>query len=91
MKQYIVETEVSLSAMFKDASGNLVDPTDVTGEIILPDQTVVALAPVRMSLGVYRALFTPTLNGLHQYKFQGTGVVVAAVEGRFTAQTSFSS
>lgn len=90
MNTYTVGTEVEIDATFKDIEGTLVDPTNVAASIRLPDGTVmVNLVVTRVSLGVYRTLFTPSENGLHAYRFAGTGFVEAASEGSFMAQTTF--
>lgn len=90
MNQYIVGTQMSLKVTFTDSVGTLVNPTAVTGEIILPDQTTEEFETItNPSTGIFVQLFTPTQNGLHQYRFAGTGAVIAAQEGNFLAQTSF--
>ena len=93
MNQYIVGTLVTMTVTFRDANGSLVDPTTVTAEIRLPDQTVVDLTSgiAHPSTGVYSANYLTSQNGLHQYRFNGAGTVKAAQEGAFTAQTSFTS
>lgn len=168
MNQYPVGEQIILTGSFYGA-GVLADPTAITGELILPDQSVIALAPAKRSTGIYDASYTPVFasgavtgaasngglirltldstsklqtgmkidvasivgcveanaewvvtvidathvdlqgsafvhayvsggtwtkpipNGLHQYRFAGTGAVVAAVEGAFLVQTGFQS
>lgn len=168
MNQYPVGEQIILTGSFYGA-GVLADPTAVTGELILPDQSVIALTPAKRSTGIYDAPYTPLFvsgvvngaanngsglirlaidatllasgmkidvagivgtveanaewvitkidaahvdlvgsvfthayvsggtwvkpipNGLHQYRFAGTGAVVAAVEGAFLVQTGFQS
>lgn len=91
LAQYTVGTLVELAVLFKDEDGQPADPTAVTGEIIPPPGTgdPEALNVVRRGVGDYYALYTPTLNGLHLYRFAGTGDVEAASESAFTAQTMF--
>lgn len=171
MNQYPVGEEIIVTATFLASTPPMpADPTTVTAELLLPDQSVIALVPVKQSTGVYAAPYTPQFasgsvsgaasgtggvvkltvndtsklitgmkitvedivgavqgngewpvtvidgthielqgsvfstayssggtwsksvpNGLHQYRFAGTGAVIAAVEGSFMVQTDFSS
>ena len=90
MSAYQLGTQLKLTATFKDENGQLVDPTDVTCEVKrLKDGEVDTPAAARQSLGVYRATYLPTTTGQYQYKFTGTGAVIAAGGGRFSVNTSF--
>ncbi len=83
-------TTIQLRVGFTDENGTSVDPDTVAGTIRLPDETEEDLAPTRLSLGVYSALFTPEQNGLHQYRFDAaSGIITTAVEDSFIAQTQF--
>lgn len=88
---YIVGTAISLQGVFQDVDGTPVDPTGVTGKVRLPDGTTQNLTVTKKAIGIYTAPFTPTLNGLHEYRFAGTGTFVAAGESNFLAQTVFPS
>lgn len=85
----VAGTLVELDSTFTDAANNLVDPTVVTAEIRTPDGSVVQLATVRVSLGLWKATYTPLIPGRYDYRFQGTGAVAAAGEGSIVATTSF--
>lgn len=87
--QYICGTLIELTGNFFNEDGDPADPTAVTGTIRLPDLTEEDLVITLSAVGVYIAPFTPTQNGLHEYRFSGTGAIVAASEGAFTAQTVF--
>lgn len=91
MNQFTVGTLVNLDVLFKDVNGDPVDPTDVTCFIRLPDgeeqnlsESVIPIGP-----GQYRVEFQVTMNGLHEYRFAGTGAVAAAGENFFMGQTVF--
>lgn len=89
--QYIIGTQIQLNSTFQDAFGNLVDPSTVTATILTPDgvETDISGSVIRQSQGVYAADFTPVQRGLHQFRFAGSGAVIAANEGNFIAQTDF--
>lgn len=79
---------------FKNAAGALADPTAVTlrwhrhGEV----DTVWTVQPgqvVKDSTGVYHADIPVTEPGLHHFRWEGTGAVVAAAEGTFSVQSEF--
>lgn len=91
MKQYTVGQSIQLSATFKDAAGALFDPVAVKAWVRLPDQSVVDLSADidRQGQGVYFLIFTPTMNGLHAYRFEGDGETDSSNESNFFAQTVF--
>lgn len=92
MNSYVVGTLVELDASFKDATTGLpADPTAVFATLRDPTgvDTDISGVVVRASTGEYKAPYTPTLSGLYTYRFSGTGAVVAADEGVFTARTEF--
>jgi hypothetical protein len=93
-RQYTVGTAIRLEAVFTDEAGTEVDPTAVEAELLLPDGSIVKFTGVQViktATGNYYVDYTPTANGLYQYRFDGTGTVIAANEGYFTADSSFSS
>ena len=91
MKQYIVGTEVTLEGKFYDEEGGLADPDSVSAEIRLPGGTVEDLTSSvsKDAVGIYSVAYTPTTNGLYEYRFSGTGSLIAAGENSFMAQTFF--
>lgn len=88
---YAVGTQVTMTGLFKDAAGNLIDPTVVTAKISLPDTAVVDLTAtlVHNSLGNYAATYTPVIAGGHSYQMQGTGNCQVAAYGSFIAEELF--
>lgn len=91
MNQYTVGQSVQLKGTFKDVSGNPFDPAQVKLWVRLPDGTVSDLSSsiTKVSIGIYTNIFTPALNGLYEYHWEGDGVTDAANECSFTAQTFF--
>jgi hypothetical protein len=79
---------------FKNASGVLTDPTLVRllwrrhGEADTI-WLVTAGQIVKDSVGVYHADITVAEPGLHYFRWEGTGAVVAAAEGTFSAESYF--
>jgi hypothetical protein len=80
---------------FKDVAGVLTDPTAVklkwraaggptTTWVYLTDSQV-----VKDSVGVYHADIPVTMAGLHYFRLEGTGAVVAAEESTFSVGTYF--
>ena len=70
------------------------DPTVVTYEMITPDGKSTAyifgtdVALVKDSAGNYHVDFTPSMRGMHCYRFAGTGTCQAACEGQFLVPPS---
>jgi hypothetical protein len=79
---------------FKNAAGVLTDPTLVKlrwrrhGESET-EWLVTAGQVIKDSVGLYHADITVAEPGLHYFRWEGTGAVVAAAEGTFSAQSSF--
>jgi hypothetical protein len=79
---------------FKNAAGVLTDPTLVRllwhrhGEADTI-WLVTAGQVVKDAVGVYHADITVTEPGLHYFRWEGTGAVVAAAEGTFSAESFF--
>jgi hypothetical protein len=71
----VIGAPVHLTTSFYDSSTPPVpvDPAAVTVTITLPDGTSVNPAAVKDSTGFYHYDFTPTLAGIHQFYFTGTG------------------
>lgn len=90
MNVYIVGTTIELTVSFADEDGNPIDPAGVTGSMMTPDRVTAPLVGIaRNSLGNWSAPYTPTQNGLHQYRFVGAGTHASADEQSFIAQTVF--
>jgi hypothetical protein len=89
MKSYELGDQLVLGTVFTDpATGLSVDPTTVTGELRSPKGVVYMLAVTHPSLGLYKALYTPTIAGVWTCRWVGTGAVVAANEFRFEVRPS---
>lgn len=89
---------VSTTPGFKDSTGALADPTTVTlrwrvGRGTETVWTRSAGGPdtqiVRDSTGLYHADIPVTLPGLHYFRWKGAGVVDAAEEATFSAESEF--
>lgn len=90
---YDIGDVARLSSAFTNTAGAAADPTAVTvkvrppsGEIIT--RTYAASEIVKDSTGNYHFDYTILEEGVHYYKFYGTGAVVAAEESSFEVQTS---
>ena len=79
---------VRLSAAFTDTNGAAADPTSVALKMRLPDGTLSTFGPTRDSAGNYHYDYTAVQSGVHNYRFKGTGAVVAAGETSFVVKTS---
>lgn len=85
---------VTTTPPFTDAAGTAADPTTVTlrwhrhGEADTV-WTVQVGQVVKDSTGVYHADILVTEPGLHYFRWEGTGAVVAAAEGTFSATSEF--
>jgi hypothetical protein len=80
---------VRLTVTFADLNGNLLDPTAVTLSIKEPSGVVTSFQygrdafVVRESAGKYYMDFAPSMEGLHTFRFAGSGAVTAAEEKMF--------
>lgn len=90
METYFCGETVELLASFTDENGDPRNPDSVTCTVLLPDGTTETPTVTNTDVGAYSAMFTPTLNGLHQYRFTGEAdPLESAVESAFMAQTDF--
>lgn len=89
MNQYIIGGLVTITARFYNTDGALADPTEVTAEVMLPDESLIDLSVEKVSTGLYRTTYAPLALGLFYYRFAGTGEIQAANEGYFYAQSVF--
>jgi hypothetical protein len=71
-------------------NGVLTDPTALTLTITLPDGTTSPVTPSHTSTGVYAGTYVPTMNGLHSYVWQATGVGQSTERGEFWVGTGIS-
>jgi hypothetical protein len=86
---YDIGDLIRLAGTFTDLNGNASDPTTITLSIKKPNGDVVNLvygvdvSVVKQSTGIYYMDFAPAMEGLHYYRFAGTGAVTAAEEMSF--------
>lgn len=90
---YLIGNIIRLSSYFVSISNVPVDPDDITLEIKQPDGTVLtytyaANEIIKVGTGSYYYDFTPTINGIHYYRFSGSGACFAAAEKVFDVQPS---
>lgn len=91
MNTYTLGATPRLRAEFRDADGELADPTAITFKIIEPDEpaTVTEYAYgtdaelVREAEGIYYVDWETRVAGEHCYRFVGTGAVRAVAERHF--------
>lgn len=80
MNTYQIDTQVQLSAVFTNASGTPVDPTDVVLYLMPPGQVVEQFTYsggqiTKTATGNYAYTMETTAPGQWLYKWQGTGTV----------------
>lgn len=89
---------VSTTPGFKNSSGVLTDPTTVVlrwrrhgeaGTVWTWTSGTPGPNIVKDSTGLFHADITVVEPGLHHFRWEGTGAVVAAEEGSFTATSEF--
>lgn len=85
---YDIGDKIRCSVWFRNQAGEPSDPTEVTFKIRTPDGTVSEHSATRSEKGNYYYDYTITMPGVHYYRFEGTGDVVAAVEKSFTVRRS---
>ena len=93
MDLYDVGDVLPLTCTFRNASGDLADPTDVRLEILAPDGTETTfvysgLDITRTSLGLYTRDVTFTASGTWSWRWTGTGAVGAVDEGSLRVRES---
>ena len=78
-----------LTVVFKNLAGSVVDPTAVKVYIKLPTDAfleytyLVGAEVIKDSVGTYHMDYPITMDGMHYYKWTGTGAVYAAEESQF--------
>ena len=85
---YTVGAEVRVSATFRDSTGTLADPTDLTGEYEDPSGTITQATPVKDGTGLYHFDIDVEASGTWYYRLAGTAAVKAAAEGAFVVGIS---
>lgn len=80
MTKRYVNSEIALSATFRNSAGVAADPTAVTFTYrIGRDGPDVSVTPTNPSTGVYTATFTPEYPGQLYGTFAGTGALVKTI------------
>lgn len=86
---------IELTTEFRDPDTEaLVDPTDVTLEVVDPTgvtTTYPAAQITRVSLGLYLREIVAAIAGMYRYRWTGTGSAAGVDEGEFTVQPSLLS
>ncbi len=86
---YDIGDLVRLSATFTNTAGVVTDPTATTCAIKVPSGTVttytylVDVDLVRDSAGAFHLDYSPVAEGIHTYRFVGTGACQTAEEKPF--------
>ena len=89
MKTYPLGTQLVLATTFLDAVTNQpADPTNVILEVMDPMGNATMPAVGHPGVGLFKALFTPTLAGIWTCRWEATGAVVAATEHKFEIRAS---
>ena len=93
MKSYPLGTQLVLATSFMDAvTSQPADPTTVTLEVMDPTGAVSQPTFTHPGVGLFKALFTPSMAGIWTTRWEATGAVVAATEHKFEIRASaFSS
>jgi uncharacterized protein YfaS (alpha-2-macroglobulin family) len=92
--EYALGTNVTVSAIFKNAAGVAADPTNVFFSVKDPEGTQtdltygVGVEIVKDSVGNYHAAIDASVPGTWHYRFYATGSGKAADEGSFTVLRS---
>lgn len=79
--------KIRLKAIFTDSDGMNTDPTEpVNVTVKAPDGTLIVdeVEATRVSRGEYRYVFTATMEGYYEYKFQTADDAIEV--GDFTAE-----
>jgi len=86
MNSYTANSTVRISVAITNTTTNTpVDPTTITLKIRTPDGTITDISStvVHASVGNYYADYIPTVVGVFQYEFLGTGAAVVSAVGLF--------
>lgn len=89
---YNIGDLIRIQGTFKDISGTVVDPTNITLKVKVPAGTVSTYyypgTITRTSTGVYYFDFAITASGTHYYNWAGTGAYTVADESSFEVVSS---
>jgi hypothetical protein len=95
MNAYDVGDRVRLTVTFTNTAGTVTDPTTVTCQVklryVIGATATTYTYPATItkdSTGVFHVDVTPTNEGIWDYRWVGTGTVIAAVEGAFNVPNS---
>ncbi len=94
MNSYDVGDQVRITVDIADADGRAIDPTALTFSYRDPANVVTELtygedeAVSRKGLGSYYVDLVANRAGIWPYRWECSGTVTAAVEGRFTVRRS---
>lgn len=81
---YFVGQQVLLTATFRNAAEELVNPTAVTFEVLNGELELERyLSPTHVSTGIWTQVITLAKPGTWRYRGVGTGAVVAAAWNTF--------
>ena len=93
--EFIVGSEILLSAAFFDAAGAPKAPTTITLYVKRDGQSTVTsyvfgtdAILYTAGVGIYYRAYTPSVAGKYYYKWTGTGALVTASEGSFVVQST---
>ena len=79
---------VEVTAAFTNLEGVATNPTAVVLRVVKPDGTASTVTASNTgTVGEYAGSVTVDQAGLWEYRFTGSGAVVAAEEGRFLVRT----
>lgn len=81
--------EVILQGTFENRAGVHTTPTTLAGWVRVPTKPTVTVVPVVFQVtgvGIAEATFSPTVEGVHWWRIEGTGAVKAAGEEYFTVR-----
>lgn len=85
---YTLGDQVRLSVVFTDDNGPA-DPTSVLCKVKDPEGAETTPSVARTDVGLYYADVTPDSEGRWKYRFEGTGVLVAADESEFFVTSTY--
>ena len=85
---YDIGAAVVVTGTFRNAAGDLANPTTATVLYRRETDTELSDTPTNASTGVYNFTITPTQDGKWFYRFKGTGAVTAAGESFFIVRES---
>jgi hypothetical protein len=85
---YDIGDGIRITATFTNLSGGLADPTTIVFKLKAPSGTVTTPTVTHLSTGVYYVDVIPNVKGSWLYRWEGTGAVAVAEEGKFLVRAS---